>query len=347
MAFSDDRLWMKGTVHNGLVLYNDYAASEGINRPISNANVWVWANGMRTASAPMLKRFPALPAMASVAGLTQWNIWSLLVGIASFVITLLPSHLRPDMIFSGISDYKDTRRVHQVVFHEAGHWSHALQAGSWYWTNLFVAEVTNGFFFGGPYGDGTQPTQNVADHIALVEGWGSLTEGYIMHAHYGGMFRTAFSGSWRTNAKTYLDQFDMNRVPMTRTVRTIDDWLLHGLFHDCVDENESGNGRFIDGQTGAFINSIDDNVYVFDTRELYPIFRYLTSDVWDACDFGNKFVRGYAYDYQDINDLFQSYGFNCVDYNPPPPTPRPTPVPTPFRPPTRIKVPDGDCIICE
>ena len=70
IPISDDRLWMKGTVHNGLILYNDYAAAEGISRLINNANVWVWANGAETASAPMLKKFPALPQMASIAGFT-------------------------------------------------------------------------------------------------------------------------------------------------------------------------------------------------------------------------------------------------------------------------------------
>lgn len=69
IPISDDHLWMKATVHNGLALYNKYAAKEGINRPISNANVWVWADGQSTASAPMLRKFPKLPTMASVAGL--------------------------------------------------------------------------------------------------------------------------------------------------------------------------------------------------------------------------------------------------------------------------------------
>lgn len=338
IPISDNRLWMKGTVHNGLVLYNDYAASEGIGRQVSNANVWVWANGRTTASAPMLKRYRALPQMASIAGFTQSNFWVALVnGIFSLLIGLVPSHLRPDFIFSGISGYKDTKKIHQVVFHEAGHWSHALQAGSWYWSKLFAAEVSNSMFYGGSYGDGTQPSASAGRQIALVEGWATLTENYIMQKFYSGVYNSPFSGSWQGNAKTYLDRFDMNSVPMTRGTSTINHWFLHGLFHDLADDNEDGNGKYIEGDTSAdTINSIDDNVYVYDSRELYPIFRYLTSSVWDACQFGNKFVRGYTYDYQDIIDLFDSYGFSCVNYQPPPtrnPTRHPTPGPTrPLRP---------------
>lgn len=316
IRISDDHLWMKGTVHNGLILYNDYAAAEGISRLVNNANVWVWANGDETASAPMLKKFPALPTMASIAGFTQSNFWvALFNGAFSLLIVLVPPHLRPDFIFSGISGYKDTRRIHQLVFHEAGHYSHASQAGSWYWSKLFAAEVSNGFFYGGSYGDGTKPSQSAADHIALVEGWATLTEVRIMRAHYNGVFTSTFSGPWKSNADYYLDGFDMNRVPMTRTRRKDDGWFLHGLFYDCIDENESARGRYIEGDdaTPGYINHIDDNVYVYDSRELYPIFRYLTSGVYDACDFGNNFVRGYAYDSQDIIDLFESYGFDCIN----------------------------------
>lgn len=251
-----------------------------------------------------------------LVGNSQLNFWSLLVGgMASITIDLVPSYLRPDFIFSGIGSYKDTRRIHQVCFHEAGHWSHALQAGSWYWTQIFVAEVTNGLFYGGSYGDGTEPSQDVADQIALAEGWATLTEGYVMQKHYGGMFESPFSGNWVGDAKVYLDLFKMNRVPMTRATSTINHWFLHGLFHDCVDGNEDGSGQYIDGgESAGRINWIKDNVHVSDSRELYPVFRYLTSDVKNACDFGCRFVGGYASESEDIRDLFQSYGFDCINY---------------------------------
>ena len=70
IPISDNRLWMKGTVHNGLIMYNDYAMSEGISRPVNDAIVWVWANGDGYGAAPMLKKFPVLPQMARIAGFT-------------------------------------------------------------------------------------------------------------------------------------------------------------------------------------------------------------------------------------------------------------------------------------
>lgn len=118
---SDDRLWNKGTVHNAIIKYNDYAASEGISKRISGANVWVWKNGSGSASAPMLKKLPALSIMASIAGFTSAGFFSSMANFlfGMLITRLVPVHLRPDMIYSGLKN-KDTKWVEYKVFHESG-----------------------------------------------------------------------------------------------------------------------------------------------------------------------------------------------------------------------------------
>ena len=194
------------------------------------------------------------------------------------------------------------------------------------WANVFAAEVKNSIATGGPYSDGTDPNQSSGDLIALAEGWATLVEFFIMRQRYGGAW---VDGVWRTNINSRLDGFDMNRPPMTRPRGDEDGWFLHGVFWDCLDSTESG-GRYIDGSTAALINNIVDSVFISDSREVYPVFRYLTSSTWNACDFGNKLAAGYLSQGTNIENLFDSYGFACVSA-PPPPSPTP-PSPTPIYP---------------
>lgn len=48
-------LWVKGTTHNGLRKYVDFCNAKGIDKTISNANVWAWSRG-GASSNPMLKK---------------------------------------------------------------------------------------------------------------------------------------------------------------------------------------------------------------------------------------------------------------------------------------------------
>jgi len=125
-------LWFKGTTHNGLRKYIDYCNANGINKTISHANVWSFARG-GASSCPMLYRYPQLPAMATIAGVGQSNFWHVMTQSSTgLAISFVPWWLRPDQIYQGLRDKKindtgssNTVRIHQLVFHESGHYSHA------------------------------------------------------------------------------------------------------------------------------------------------------------------------------------------------------------------------------
>lgn len=206
---------------------------------------------------------------------------------------------------------------------------------------MFAAEVKNSIAVNDPYGDGTDPDREAGDLIALAEGWATLTEFLV----YRWINRNNNAANWVAGS---LDGFQMNSRPMTLQRSDFNHWFLHGLFWDCVDGVEPSNSQYVDGRTGNRIGNIVDNVQIADSREVYPIFRYLTSSTWDACDFGNKLANGYPSRGQAIEALFASYGYHCVNAPPAPTPPSPTPPgPSPPSDPVPIRYKDcGGMIAC-
>ena len=191
--FGEDYLWYKGTVHNGLTKYNNYAATNGIDKPVEDAIVWIWENGNGAASTPMLHRYPQLADMAQIAGVTQGAFWG---AMTSNLITLLPAHLRPDNLYTGLeakdgpNGVPNTARIEQIVYHESSHYSHARKTGAAFWANIFASEIDNQLHHGDPYHNGTEPTMNAAKRIAVGEGWATFMEFRMMEDAYGKAWAT-------------------------------------------------------------------------------------------------------------------------------------------------------------
>ena len=311
---SDERLWYKGTVHNGLIRYNDYATARGVNEPIHNANVWVWKNGSGAASNPMLFRYRNLPQIIAFANIGASNVWDVLANaLAGFVIQLVPGHLRPDQIYSGLKHKKvsgqvNTARIQQIVFHESAHYSHAEKAGATLWAKVFAAELANSFNHGDPYVDGSQPSYTRGKLIALAEGWATFLEHKAMGFYYN---KSYDEGQWR-NPNTYIENFTMYTRPMTlqRTDRA--HWFLTGLIWDIQDSANDTNNRLRNGSTGAPLGFLIDNLHLQDQGELYPVFRGLRSDVEDACEYG-QYLEDVYNPGPAIEELFASYDYDCVD----------------------------------
>jgi hypothetical protein len=301
-----DHLWFKGTVHNGIIRYNDFAFNRNIDKRVSNANVWVWENGNGNASTPMLYHYRQLPTIASIAGSTQLNVWGSMV---SFMIGLTPRHLRPDMIFTGLENMKvggldNTARIHQKVFHESAHFSHARKAGSWFWANLFAAEIGNEISHGDPYYDGTEPNLSEGRRIALVEGWGTFLEFKISEYYYG----KTWVGYFASNPSSYMDSFDMYTVPMTQPNDDNDHWFMTGLFWDLNDSGSEINNKLRNGQTGLPIGEITDNL----STDIDFIFNFMKYNVRSGYDLKLQLMNYFSqnpYASSLINTIFSSYGF--------------------------------------
>ncbi|AOE48762.1 hypothetical protein [Kangiella sediminilitoris] len=322
--FGDDRLWYKGTVHNGLVKYNDFAAANGINRPISGANVWVWQNGSGSASTPMFYTHRHLSTISSVAGIGQSTAWDVLINqVASFAINLLPGRLQPDMLFTGLKDFNrtsgkvSTDEIEQVVFHESAHYSHSVQAGAWNWAKLVASELSNSIAHGDSYVDGSEPSYTAAKQISLAEGWANFVEAKAMLS-VNQRFRNGWSWLSPSTTRSRMNNFDMYTVPMTQTRTEFDSWFMHGIFWDIVDSDYDNYSRLRAGTTGipisnSFSGYIRDNLLLSQSNELYPIFSLLKSDVYTACDFGQDLVSAHPVEGPKIEELFHSYGYTCID----------------------------------
>ncbi|MEO1410234.1 MAG: hypothetical protein AAFW73_10160 [Bacteroidota bacterium] len=249
---NSEHLWFKGTVHNGIIHYNDYCTANGINKLVIGANVWVWKNGQN--------------------------------GRVS------------------------TSKIHQVVFHESGHFSHAINASAHNWANIVAAEINNYITHGSPYHQGVNPTAADGEHIALAEGWATYLEFQVMIAVYGIYWDGArLTG---TTARDYMENFDMYTVPMTLGRDKNSGWFLSGLFYDLTDDiPDHGNNHLLDGISGVQLNPIVDNVNGLNDG---IVFRSLTNNIKSICQLKSRLSSQIGAS-PALNDLFESYGCEDVD----------------------------------
>lgn len=302
-----EHLWYKGTVHNGIVKYNNFIAPRGVINRVYGANVWVWKNG-GSSSTPMLYKYQFLPTLASVAGITQGAVWGTLT---SSLIDLVPKHLRPDHIYGGLKDKTgangkaNTARINQLVFHESAHYSHASKAGSWFWANVFASEINNQIAHGNPYHEGNTPTVGAGRRIALAEGWAALVEYRAMATTYG----FAWDGDFNIgNPLNYMENFDMYTTPMTVNDDDQSNWFLSGVMFDCLDNQVDDDHWLRNGGNGDNIIEIDDRVNL-GTTSFFPIFNQLTSSTHNGFDLKSKLMNSNLTQSTQINDLFKSYGY--------------------------------------
>jgi len=329
----EGHLWYKGTVHNGLRKYIDYSNINGISHTISYANVWVSAKGTNTGSTPMLYKYDNLSSMATIAGIGQSSIWNVIsVNTTDNLISLLPPHLRPDQTYKGLrngASNGNTATIHQLVFHESGHYSHASKAGAWFWANVFSSELSNSIEPGStaqdPYKDGSLPSYQAADRIALAEGWGNLCEFKISQFYYA----KAISGNYQSvgfvftnDIPSFIEGFNVCDRPLSSNHRTSDiSWFYHGIMWDLLDDSIDGdNSVRRDGSAlggGLFVNKIIDKANIntsVNNNQYYlaPVFNHLNSNVNNSTDLYNSLINnGYngTSQHKPIYELFRSYGY--------------------------------------
>jgi hypothetical protein len=324
--------WIKATTHNGIALYNDFCLRNGISETVRNANVWAWSNG-DNASAPMLYTYPQLGLIAQYANIGQANLWQNITSTGTATaIGLVPFWLRPDMIFRGLEDkpispsnsINSSIRIHQVVFHESGHFSHAKKVNALYWAKNAAAIISNSIATtnislqgGDSYTDGSQPSFQAADRISVVEGWGNFTEYKITSEVYGGAYD---SGVYRTDINNFMEDFDMFQRPMSANRTDVRSWFLHGLMWDLLDDrNEiisfgtTVNSELRFGNNSGRHNFIEDNCSLTtDAFNLAPVFNALDGNVEDGCDLYWRLRALFPARVNDLDELFVSYGINCL-----------------------------------
>nr|MBS0038049.1 hypothetical protein [Saprospiraceae bacterium] len=162
ISYTSDRehVWNKATIHTGIHRYNQYCVKYGIDDIVNNSIIWSMDDGT-AASNPMLNRMFLIPALSVFMNLSEIDTWTALQNHMmtvpiNLIIQFLPVQ-RPDQIYGLQGNRRRTERLHQVVFHECAHFSHALQAGQNYWAKVYSDQFINGIHTGPPRGNGVQP----------------------------------------------------------------------------------------------------------------------------------------------------------------------------------------------
>jgi hypothetical protein len=283
-------------------------ASQGVTQ-ISSANIWVSSKD-KASSTPMLQRLTALPTIANFSTFGQGTVWSQIVSnLFNTVVQILPNHLKPDQIlsFGGQKlrpSYYSTKRMEQLVYHESGHFSHAIKAGVWNYSKLYGAELKNQIDYQHPYHQGNTPSVALGQQIAFGEGWATVTEHKTMQNYYGNSFDR---GSWQS-LPYYIDNFRMYQTPMTATRYDNASFFTTGLMWDLIDNTNNETGSFlVSGDGISQIGQIVDNVYLGNSLGL--IFSKMTSSCYNAYDLKSNLAAAYPSQTTQINQLFSSYGY--------------------------------------
>lgn len=298
---TDNHLWYKATVSNAIIKYNNNMTTKGVYGVDYQANVWILEGDNFRGAAPMMKRYAWSTSYNAL--LADWLVWLSPISFPIATVTnLLFAHLYPDMVMS-VND-KNTKRIDQLVFHEAGHFSHALNAGGSFWGVLVNRELDNILNYDNdPYYDGTKPSLWSGQLIALCEGWATFTEHLNMRDYY------VTDYYYNQNVTTMIENYTMRTVPST-TNSTVNSWFLTGLIWDILDNQTETNSTLRNGQTNVFINNIIDNLSLGNIQSnLSPVFNNLTGTTNNANDLKSKLLSGNPSSSSQINQLFQSYGY--------------------------------------
>ncbi|RMB56788.1 hypothetical protein EAX61_13405 [Dokdonia sinensis] len=309
-----EHLWYKGTVHNGIMTYNDFVNETNIGFPHQSSVVWAWKNG-DASSTPMLHRYPQLPYYSVLTGYSQFAVWGT---ITSAYIGMVPPWFRPDQILGNLQGKEvngqvNTGRIEQLIFHESAHYTHARKIGSFAYAQIFSSEINNQIAHGDPYHEGTTPTDSAGEFIALAEGWATYIEWKAMES------RDPFNEGWNGNAfinpQAYMNDFRMYTRPMSLARDDNDTFFLNGLLWHYQDQsvaNELINDGLIlrNGVTGANLGNLRDRVWAAPDNDLSPMIELLESDVRSGSDLRQEAINNNPPTSTNrINLLFESYGY--------------------------------------
>ncbi len=298
----DKHKWPKATVNNALVKYNSFISSVHVPFGVRRANIWVInAKNSPSGATPMFHLYtPHLTFFEAM--ILYYFGYSAILWMD--IVNELISYLYPDLIFMIVPCENTTKEIDQLVFHEAGHFSHAIKAGNNFWNQFVASETSNMLHHGGdPYSDGDDPTPAKGRLIALCEGWATFTEHAVMYHYY----TTDYNGY---NIYVAIDTFDMYVVPDSHT-RPYDSWFLTGLIWDVMDNHSKGEGDLINNNVyPSTSDPIIDSLYLGDiSTDFSPVYNCLTPAIRDGYRL-RKCLNSHFLTYSSqINQLFDSYGY--------------------------------------
>ena len=317
---SDNRLWYKGTIHNGLHKYLQYTVANGIT-PVTGANIWVWKTGNGAASTPMFHKMNTIPLLSQYSGMSPNGFFNtfyhnVIRGTFLSNVALLLPHLMPDQIYTSLDTRgtnivpQSNRAIEQLVFHESAHFSHALQCGAANYSRVVSAEMINTLDYSNPYYNGLSPTIAAGKQIALAEGWATYLEHRCMQHYYNFSIANTDAGIENVALPGYMERFTMFQTPFSAFGARTDasSFFLSGLMWDLTDNNSdvAGSSNLVSGSGFPIISTIVDNVSVPSTP--LSIYYLLGSNIYSSSDLRSRLLLTYPAQSQNINILYNSYG---------------------------------------
>lgn len=222
--------WSKSTINNAFHLFNKFASTNGI-QTIDILHFWVPTTGKSlSGSTVMKKRLNINNAAASFA-----------VGLVNDMGVRLWKN------YSQGNSLPPYRAVHNLMFHELAHASHAIACGSSFWQNVVDAEQQNivQTIFGAqdPYRDGTEPTPLLAGYIGMAEGWAEFLGDNISYHYY---LRPLINVevSFPQSIPSSCEVLGANGNYATNFSRC---WVPTPLFHDLYDAGVELNQATVNG----------------------------------------------------------------------------------------------------
>lgn len=298
-------LWVKATINNAYVIYDNFASANGLRRP-AEVKTWVF-QGRKYGGAPLLHNqsissysyyYPSIAAgngesFGSVVANT--GIYALSPIMDDIIAnTIKHSHL-PDIII-GTQDQK-TSNIYAKVFHEAAHYSHKGNLTNAYWANVQYQAMFDRTT--GTYGDGS-PTY--AKHAGVAETWSHFVE-YQLMALNGLTSRDAYNSDMTAFYK------DPATIPTSaKYPADYARWIPSGLFRDLMDADNNTIVLRSGQNYDHIIRTGVDRVSGFTYKQLYDL---LTSDVTSISQLKAKIISQYSYKNtsNEITDLFALYGY--------------------------------------
>lgn len=302
---ANSHLWYKATVNNSLYKYNKYMDARGVSGVHNKANIWVIVSNIGVGgAAPLAKKYSwAVTYNGVLSGWLQY-----LAPVSYPIVTqfnLLFRNLYPDIVLSLANTNKDVNIIDQLLFHEAGHFSHGAKAGGSFWCEFVRREFENIVNNSNtdPYQDGTKPSISSGQLIALCEGWAGFCEFAIMNNYYNSNYYSSFLENYtmRTTPSILADELGSEYKKNF--------WFLSGLFWDIVDNNQETNSTRVDGLTGEFKNNIVDNLKIGNFDNFSDVYNCLTSSTKNGGHLKSKLITNHPNKTSQINELFNSYGY--------------------------------------
>ncbi|MCI0922778.1 hypothetical protein [Sphingobacterium rhinopitheci] len=309
-------LWVKATINNAYVIYDDFAKENSIKRP-DNVRTWVFKNST-VGGAPLLHNqsitsysyyYPAIATennenFGSLSAKTGILALSPLLDV---IATVTRQHKNlPDIIIG--TNHKTTSEIYSTIFHEAAHYSHKKDR----LTNGYWAQVQYQALFDktkGTYGDGSP---SPSKYVGVAEAWSHFIEYELMQKTFPGSFDgftftndnkadIRMTAYYRTNYSSTIPS--NNDIGATRAL-----WIPSGLLRDLID-NDNNNLILRNGTNYVIVvKSGIDRVSGFTYKEIYEL---LTEEVTSIIKLKDKIIKLYPNRNlsNEIKDLFELYGY--------------------------------------